>query len=372
MQSSTHSFFPVPDPRTCMILDLQWQCLRRNEGYKRDRHECLRNMQALHDQWIAERQARPRPALSTPASAVATAIDERLRFALAQTYRACPPTLEVKRPLLSDWVLDNDFGGPLQALSAEERCTVAKEVIAYWEWEDEHRRLNDYIGEHTIFIDALRRTTNVLRSWDAPLESLLPAEFSELPKLYQDMLNTFAQICCSRTILERYPSVATLRQRWHILLPLDPGIPALPFRAAFRIFPDIPTHAITVARPASRRSVTYHITVGPSAINKAILTELGRLLTIDTPMLRHGRAHQPQRVKRLWRDKGDLDYYATLWRIHDLHDAGVAVVDIARQVFPKDFQNITEPYKANDPASRRITQRVKDFLKKAIELRESV
>jgi hypothetical protein len=77
-------------------------------------------------------------------------------------------------------------------------------------------------------------------------------------------------------------------------------------------------------------------------------------------------------VKRLWRDKGDLDYYATLWRIHDLHDAGVAVVDIARQVFPKDFQNITEPYKANDPASRRITQRVKDFLKKAIELRESV
>jgi hypothetical protein len=104
-RSKKGTLVPSCDERTRRIFYLHWQFLRRSEHYKDAAEECLRNLQALYDQLITQQQTlAPPPALSTPASALATKIDGLLRHSRPRTFLAIhPPRLEEKRPLLFDF-----------------------------------------------------------------------------------------------------------------------------------------------------------------------------------------------------------------------------------------------------------------------------
>jgi hypothetical protein len=205
------------------------------------------------------------------------------------------------------------------------------------------------------------------------LDSLL-AELSTLPKLYTDTLYKFDSICCSPTILARYPPLTTLLQHWHILLPLDPAIPALPLHAALGVFP-VPhtrSHDIKAAYSFTEPSVTFTIKVGPGATKKDIHAGLDPLLAFAMPRLDQCIGYRPKRVKRKWEKEQELEYYPTLFLIYDLHCAGMSDADIARRVFVQDFQDIKEPYDYDNDAYKKILLRVAYYLERARELINTV
>jgi hypothetical protein len=362
-RSKKGTLVPSCDERTRRIFYLHWQFLRRSEHYKDAAEECLRNLQALYDQLITQQQTlAPPPALSTPASALATKIDGLLRHSRPRTFLAIhPPRLEEKRPLLFDWVLDNDAGELLQDLSAEERHTVAKELIVYWEWEDANWLLNRHIAAFEDLAHTLEIATDVFCSGDPSLESLPTQPLTDGQFILGKFTVLCSKLCQKPDFLQQFPPLATLRQRWDILLPLDPGIPALPVRASYAVFPDIRPHHFKVLLAKTEPRITITLSTGPGASKESIQAEFNDLLSLATSRLNHRRPHYGERVEA-------LSYYSEVLRAYDLNRDGKSDAVIARRMFPTVFTDDKKPFDSSNQEYRKTMQHVKDLLKAAKNL----
>jgi hypothetical protein len=302
----------------------------------------------------------PPPALSTPASALATEIDEMLRRGRLKSRR------EEKHLLLLDLFLDNE--GVLQTLPAEAQRAVMLELVIYWDWEDQNGSLNRQIADYETLIDTLRCATDVFCSWDPSLESL-PDQSSNTPEPSmselspeQLTLGKFTGLCSQLyrepAFLQQFPPLAMLRQHWGILLPLDHEIPKLPFRAAYAVFPDMRPHHFSITYPKTEPRMIITLTTGPWASKEAIQAEFNRYLSIATSRLYHRRTHYGEQVR-------DISHYSKLYEVYDLDRAGESAAAIARQAFAEEFKNIKEPFDYTNHAYKNVLGRVTYFLNKA-------
>jgi hypothetical protein len=350
-QSSTSnplSFFSDKDTHT--VLFNHWQALRRSEKYQRAAQECLRNLQALYDQWVTEQQALHPSPLATNAAALATEINEILRRVPRPISVAIvPPRREEKRFLLFDLFLDND--AVLQTFPLEALRAVMLELVTYWDWEDQNDRLKRHIAEYERLIDTLARATHFFCSWDPSLESL-PGEPSRLSEADSLTLADFTRLChkihqpldsCGpqSALLQLFPPLATLRLQHGLLLPLDRRILQLPFLAAMAVFPDIlpfsPRRAYTKTKSRVQNILTFGSKVPRTLVNKAVACLLppatSRLRTRDY----HCKAFQVYDHKQVSDRNGDKRSW----------------VDIGSQVLPEDFKKIKHPFvKKNREYSR--------------------
>jgi hypothetical protein len=159
--------------------------------------------------------------------------------------------------------------------------------------------------------------------------------------------------------------LATLRQRWGILLPLDPRIPALPVRAS-AVFADTP-HDFSVVYSMKEPLATITLKVRSGASKKPIFAELDELLSFAIPRLDRQSAHHPKRVKARGWEMG-LSYYSTLFQVYDLERAGQSHAAIAKVLFPKVFEDHKKPFDSSNQEYHKAIQHVKDFLEAAEKL----
>jgi hypothetical protein len=330
------------DERTSTILYVRWQALRNRNDYKNAAEECLRNLRALYNQLIAQQQtlASP-PTLSTSASALATEIDQMLQrtspklgLALRQTTR------KEKHLLLLDLFLDNE--GVLRTLPAEAQRAVMLELVTYWDWEDTNWLLNRRIAALEDLAHTLEIATDVFCSGDPSLESLPTQSLTH----GQLILGKFTGLCsklCKPDFLQQFPPLATLRQRWHILLPLDPGISALPARAAYAVFPDIVPHRTTRIYRRTESRPTSTITMSPRASLTSVLAEVNALL--------------PAAASRLQ----SFPYYARAFRVYELKRNGTSYPAIAQQVLSEEFKMIKGPHNYKNLEYKKVIQMAKDL-----------
>jgi hypothetical protein len=338
------------DERTSTILYLRWQALRNRTDYKDAAEQCLRNLQALYDRLIAQQQTLDSPPpLSVPASALATEIDERLRRGRSKLSLALrPPRREEKHLLLLDLFLDNE--GVLRTFPAEAHRAVMLELVTYWDWEDTNGLLNRHIASFEDLAHTLETATDVFCSGDPSLES--PPIQS--PTDGQLILGKFTRLCsklCEKPdFLQQFPPLATLRQRWHILLPLDPGISALPVRAAYAIFPDIVPHRTTRIYTKTESRPTSTITMSPRASRASVHAEVDMFLPAAT-----------SRVE-------SLVHYRKAFQVYELKRDSKAYPVIAKQVLPEEFEKILKPLNYKNREYKKVIQRVKDLFKVANNL----
>jgi hypothetical protein len=351
------------DERTRTILYLRWQALRRHSSYQLAVHECLSNLQVLYDQWITQKQMlAPLTILPENIRELAAEIDGILRHGLPQTYLAVrPPRLEDKRSLLLDLLLDINSDGLFQTLPAEARFDIAQKLLAYWQWQQAHKDLDERIAAYKDLIGTLESATDVFYSWDPSLESL-PGQASELPEPARFILGKFGLLCSKLfrkpAFLQQFPPLATLTHKWRILLPLDHRIPALPLFAAGAVFPDTRPHDFSVTYGMKEFCATITVKVIPGASKEPILAEFDNLLSFATSRLNRSSAYHPKRVE-------ERDYYSTMFRVYDLKCAGESPAAIAKLLFPTVFTDDKKPFDSLNRKYRSALQQVNDLLERA-------
>lgn len=358
VKSNPFSFYD--DEHTQAVFFRHWQALRRREAYKRDAQECLRNLQALYDQWITDRQTLgPRPTLSPNASAITTEIDGLVRINRSMRYAALPSSLEEKRWMLLDLLPNETAGGRLPTLPAETRLAVARELLEYWEWEDVDGRLKRDITEYQTLMDTLECATNFFRSWDPSLESL-PGQPSQLSEPDKFTLGKFTLLCSKvsreSAFLQKFKPLATLQYHHGILLPLDHRIPQLPLLAASAVFPNIsPVDATRIYRRIEPRvitTLTFTSQTSRAAVHKAV------------------KALLPPATSRI----ESLGHYVKAFKVYDRKQIGALTDDkaswpaIGREEFPEDFEQLERPFKRDNHKYRRFVQHIKDLYDLAEEL----
>jgi hypothetical protein len=354
--SGPFSLFALPEIAT--VLFRQWQALRRNEKYQRAAQECLRNLQALYDQWVMERQTlRARPALSPNASAVTTEIDGLARINRRWRHStALQLSLEEKRWWLLELLRNESGGGRLPTLPAETQLAIIRELIEYWEWEKVDGRLTRAIAEYERVMDTLACATHFFNSWDPSLE-ILPGQPSTLSEPDQAALNKFTGLCADlhrhpafsqppAELLQQFPPLATLSQQHGILLPLDPRILQLPLRAALAVFPGIlpsPARIFDKSHSRSTNVLAFNRT-GPQTL---VFKVVKRLLSAATSRLL------------------SLDRYRKAFQVYDLRQGcdstgkKLSWTDIGRQVLPEEFQKIKHPFVKKNRNYRKLESRIK-------------
>jgi len=365
-QSSTSDFFSfLSDKDLQTVLFNHWQALRRSERYQRAAQECLRNLQALYDQWVTEQQALNPPLLSENAAVLARELENILRdLARSVSVASPPPGRNEKYLLLLEMFLDNNAvlrTFPLEALRA-----IMLELVTYWDWEDQHDCLNSYIAAYTRLMDTLACATHVFCSWDPSLDSLQgePSKRSEPASL---TLTDFRSLCSDiyqpltpcgppSALLQLFPPLATLRLQYGLLLPLDHRIPQLPLRAAIGVFPDMvpymPARAYTKTKPRVQNNLTYSSKVSRTLVHSEVERRLppatSRLLTLD----RYCKAFQVYDLKQESNRNGEKRSW----------------VDIGREVFPERFKKIEHPFDKTNKKYRKLEGQIKALYANAKKL----
>jgi hypothetical protein len=366
---------PVPsfDERTRTILHLRWQALRRNLSYQLDVQECLSNLEALYDQLITQQQTLdPPPTLPENVCELAAKIDELLQHDRSPVYLTIPPPrLEDKRSLLLDLLLDKDAGALLQTLPAEARFDVAQKLLAYWQWQQTNKDLAGHIAAFEDLAYTLMQATNIFRSWDPSLDGL-PEQSSKIPepdmfKLEPDQvtLGKFT-LLCSRLCREpaffaHFPPLATLVHQWSILLPLDPEISELPLLAAAAVFPNTRPHDFSVTYGMKEFCAIITLKVSPGASKEPILAEFDNLLSFATSRLNRSSTHHPKSMR-------DIPYYSQMFEVYDRKCAGESSTAIAKQLWPKVFEDNQQLYDYANLPYRSALQRVNDLVEAAKHL----
>lgn len=343
--------------RRVRVLYVLWQSLRRNDNYKNDVQECLSNLQALYDQWLTQQQTLgPRPPLSPNASALAREIDDiwrQERWGLKLP--SSPPPPKEKWWLLSALLLNPEPSGLLQTLPAETRLTVAQELAAYLQWEQGYEDLDQLVKAYKQLRAALTIATNAFRPRRA------------------DQLARFAALCNNLRrnpdLLQYFPPLTILRQRWGILFPLNPNIPTLPLRAGWAVFPEPVTHHFMETRSMIEPQATITVTIGPGATNKDILAEFRKRLSSITSKLKHRRPHYGEQVQSISK------IYKKIFQAHDLEREGKSQSAIAQEMSPKEFKELKNNNQSLDGTNQKyknLIDRVAYDLERARELINNV
>ena len=139
----------------------------------------------------------------------------------------------------------------------------------------DEQELDGHIKAYKRLITALTIATDAFCSWDPSLERL-PDQSPKIPgpdlfKLDSDRftLAQFTSLCTelrqNPAILQYFPPLTMLIQRWGILIPLDPNIPALPLHAAAAVLPDARPHDFKVTYSMIEPWATIAVTISPGA-----------------------------------------------------------------------------------------------------------
>ena len=255
-------------------------------------------------------------------------MDERTRIALSVQWQALR-----RHP---------EYGPAVQTCLKEvaEQLNILEPSLAY--------SGPDWITRNTYTnIANLSRT---LRSQTFPVAGI-PAE---MYKSFRATANTVLGLCRPEN-RDLFPSLARFERDWGIRIPLDPAIPFLPNFVALHVFQGDYDVSITFFVPG--REVIVEFRIRPEASKEVLLAQFDTILQV------YGPWNDAPKVPRT-RQRQALAHYDEMFRAYDLHQQGHSLGEIARQLWPKEFERDQRPYPQKNP----IVQRARDRIRRAQRL----
>ena len=106
---------------------------------------------------------------------------------------------------------------------------------------------------------------------------------------------------------------------------------------------------------------TITLKVSPGASKEPILAEFDNLLSFVTSRLNRSSTHHPKSVR-------DIPYYSQMFEVYDHKCAGESSTAIAKQLWPKVFEDNQQLYDYANLPYRSAVQRVNDLVEAAKHL----
>jgi hypothetical protein len=208
-----------------------------------------------------------------------------------------------------------------------------------------------YSGSYWITKNTLTDIANLsrtLRSQTFPMafEAGIPAE---MYKSFRATANTVLRLCRTEN-RDLFPPLARFERDWGIRIPLDPAIPFLPNFVALHVFQTDYEVSITSFVPG--REVMVEFRIRPEASQEVLLAQFDTILQV------YGPWNDAPKVPRT-RQRRELAHYDEMFRAYDLHQQGQSLGEIARQLWPKEFERDQRPYPQKNPIVQRAHDRIK-------------
>ena len=213
-----------------------------------------------------------------------------------------------------------------------------------------------YSGSYWITKNTLTDIANLsrtLRSQTFPMafEAGIPAE---MYKSFKSTANVVLRLCRPEN-RDLFPSLARFERDWGIRIPLDPAIPFLPNFVAMHVFQRDYEVAISFCVPGREVSVKFDIR--PEASKEVLLAQFDTILQV------YGPWNDAPKVPRT-RQRQERAHYDEMFRAYDLRQQGHTLGEIARQLWPEEFERNQRSYPEKNP----IVQRVRDRIRRAQRL----
>jgi hypothetical protein len=200
---------------------------------------------------------------------------------------------------------------------------------------------------YTNIVD-LSRT---LRSQIFPVAGI-PAGLSK--SLPQSTIIALSELC-GKESRASFPPLARFERDWGIRIPLDPTIPFLPNFVATSVFQT--DYEVLVWIPSTEREIRVEFRIRPGATKEVLLTQFDTILQVYGPW---NDAPKGPRT----RQRRELAHYEETFRAYDLHQQGQSLGEIARQLWPEEFERNQRSYPEKNP----IAQRARDRIRRAQRL----
>jgi hypothetical protein len=207
------------------------------------------------------------------------------------------------------------------------------------------------------------RTQSFLRDMDDLSDSLRSQTFPETFKedipgeMYKSFQSATAAVfrLCKTENRDLIPSLARFARDWSIAIPLDPAIPSLPDFVTVRVFQRDYEFSLTYGHADTELKVELRIR--PGASQEIVLEQVKTILQMYDSWNVDPKARRTRlRPKRA--------HYEKTFEAYDLDQQGSSREEIARQLWPKEFERDQRPYPARNPTE----QRVHDAITRAQEL----
>jgi hypothetical protein len=182
-------------------------------------------------------------------------------------------------------------------------------------------------------------------------EAIQGEQWVEITHTIMDLITP----CLAPKILDRVPALERFQQQWGMEFPLTPDLLWV-IEEVFRSSKTVPVRV--TGEDATERTVSLTIQLDTDLPKELIMAYLDTVLSRYLPKERTRlRAASKTRVH-------PLKHYQDAFRVYDLRQQGLSFADIARQLWPEEFEHGEHHHAQKNP----VVQRVRDHIKLATKL----